>query len=628
MSALPSLPDELLLAWRQAMGVEVQVSVAEPEAAVRAALVLEGQTQGWLSLPHAPPDLSPAQAQHVLRLYAQVLGAWLGEHHVSTGLVEEVLVAWNQLTFLYEVLKINAFNLPIGEVMEKISALTRDVFHCQNAFIAFRDQARLTYRSPEPLEAERVERYFALVAQQKVLVLNDRTPTFLGARVPITTSGEAIVGLIGSEEGEFKARDRQLAESLAEQIGSVLDNLALQQALAANLRLQHEIEIAAQIQMNLLPARLPQPPGFELAGLIVPASQVGGDFYDVVELNDGALAVLTGDVAGKGIPAAMLTTLIRTELRGQALAGLSPGEVIARANVALEPDLNRLATFATALVARLDPAQGGLTFASAGHTASFYWRAATASAEELLSTALPLGIFPESNRAERALNMSPGDVLVLYSDGVTEALNETGTIFGWNGLKDVLSLVHTAPAEVMVQAVLQAVDAHRRRQPVNDDLTLLVLKRCGPAAARRARAFVIASETGAIKLIGPQLEAALLGEAPETWQHEFELAVIEHVTNIIRHACAGRSDGRVHGLFSLWPDRLTLETLDDGGPFDIARLPAKMPNYTDWKDLPEGGYGLPLIRAVMDEIHYLRRPDQRNYWRMERRLTASPVRAL
>ncbi|MBL8057438.1 MAG: SpoIIE family protein phosphatase [Anaerolineales bacterium] len=531
--------------------------------------------------------------------------------------------------FLFEVLKVNAFKASPEELAARLSRLACGVFRCENAFVAVRQGLQLMSRAAQPLAVEKVQAYFDLLEHEAVVVINDSAPTFLGARVPLTTPGEAIIGMIGAEAGDFKARDRQLADSLAEQIGTVLDNLALQAQLAARLRLEHELEIAAQIQASLLPAGLPQPPGLALAGVVVAASQVGGDFYDVVEPVPGQLAVLTGDVAGKGIPAAMLTTLVRAELRGQALAGTSPGEALARANLALEPDLTRLETFATALVALVDVPAMSVRFASAGHTAALYWHAAADRAEALPSTALPLGIFRESTRAEHSLALQPGDALVLYSDGVTEALDADGEIFGWAGLAEAALAGRGATAGVVLELIRQATEVHRAGQPLNDDLTLLVLQRRPDTPAPLAqRGFVLPVDVGRLKTLEP-LVADVLGPraadpAQETWRHEFGLAVVEHITNLMRHAYAGQPRGKVYGCLTRSAAALSLETMDTGGPFDPARLPDRAPRYASWAELPEGGYGLPLMRAVMDELTYERR-DRFNFWRMSRRLPDPPA---
>jgi serine phosphatase RsbU (regulator of sigma subunit)/anti-sigma regulatory factor (Ser/Thr protein kinase) len=623
----PAPVTELLDAWRALTGVELRYtnSLVQSSGELSTALSYEGEPLGALTLEGLPPGFTPAQAKSWLALCGKLLSAAIGEKRVANGLADEVTLAWNQLTFLYEVLKINTLSSDPWQSAEKLSQLASQVFLCRNALIAFRNHPELVYRSTLPLSPDEVLEYFEIVNQAgKVAVLNDRRPTFLGVHVPLTTEGEALIGLIDSEQGQFNAGDRQLAESLAEQIGMVLDNITLQRKLTASLRLKHELEIAAEIQSSLLPTRLPQLPGIELAGLVAPASQVGGDFFDVVELDGGGLAVLVGDVAGKGIPAAMFTTLVRTELRGQLKAFSTPGVALQRTNAALQPDLDRLETFATALALNLDPATRAVSYASAGHTTSLRWQITTQSTVQLQSTALPLGIVPELKTGERIFTARPGDVIVLYSDGVTEAENASGKVFGMEGLADVLFAAHPAPATAILQTILDAVEAHRQGHPAKDDITVLVIKLSQPNPAERYRPFVLPAELSQLK----QLEA-LLGEvlgsreadpALETWRQETLLALTELASNIIQHAYGDRPGSRLHGLLALYPDRLTIDTIDSGHPFETG---PRFPGQLDFDHLPEGGYGLPIIYSVMEMVRYKRLQPNRSHWHLEKQLPAS-----
>jgi serine phosphatase RsbU (regulator of sigma subunit)/anti-sigma regulatory factor (Ser/Thr protein kinase) len=622
---------DLLQTWRALTGVELHYTETLPPGpppALSVALDHEGESLGALSLNEMPPRLSPEQARGWLELCGRLLSAALGEQRVAGGLANEVALAWNQLTFLYEALKINTPLSDPWQDAQRLSCLASLVFQCRNAVIAFRDERGLVYRSTEPLDPAAVARHFEIIAQTgrvALLPARDGDPGFLGVRVPLTTAGEAVIGLIGPERGAFTAGDRQLAESLAEQMGAVMDNLTLQRELAASLRLKHELEIAAEIQAALLPAHLPQPPGMELAGVVSPAAQVGGDFYDVVELDDGALGVLVGDVAGKGIPAAMFTTLVRTELRSQLMARTTPGLALQRTNSALQPDLDRLETFATALALHLDPATREVTYASAGHTTSLRWQVAMHSPSQLQSTALPLGILPELKTSERVFTARPGDVIVLYSDGVTEAENAAGKVFGLEGLADVLFAAHPAPASAIVQAILDGVAAHRRVFPARDDATVLVIKLEQPDPAEAYRAFVLPAELDQLqqfeKLLAGVFDPPVMTPALEAWRHEVILAVTELASNIIRHAYAEMPGSRLHGLFALYADRLTVDTIDSGRPFD---LPPAPPGPADPRNLPERGFGLPILYSAMDVVQYRRLPPNRSHWHLEKRLPPLP----
>lgn len=619
-----------LTAWEDLMGASLAYTAPHslpPNSPWRVTLEYEGEPLGWLSVDRPPDNFTETELVGWLNLCAHMLSGTLGESNIAAGLAEEVLASWNQQSFLNEILKVNSFGATFETVAEKLSRLACGIFRCENAFLAFREGAPINFRSAKPLPLETVERAFEILANNAVVTLNDATPTFLGTRVPLTTSGEAVLVMLGTEAGLFRARERQLADSLTEQIGTVLDNIGLQQRLSASLRLQHEIEIAAQIQASLMPQRLPQPSGFELAGVVSPASQVGGDFYDVIRLEDGMLGVMMGDVAGKGIPAAMLTTLIRSELRGQMLAGNSPAETVTRASFALEPDLNRLDTFATALVARFDPENSAIWFASAGHTDTCYWNARAQTAQQFHSTTLPLGLFPSRSLAEHSLFLEAGDLLIFYSDGLTEALNPAGEIFGWEGLQEALCFIHEAPANTILQTLLQAINAHQVGRPVSDDVTLLVIRRqLEQAPVSEVLSFVLPRELSYLKTLDATLQEAMghlpNNNAAENWRHEFSLAVVEHASNIIRHAYAHKPAGKVYGHLTRTAEKLTLETMDSGIEFEMSRLPPTPRRELNVNDLPEGGFGLPLIRAVMDELHYTR-INGYNHWRLSRRWLAA-----
>lgn len=615
-----------LTAWAELMGAPLIYTAPEslpPDSAWRVTLEYEGEPLGWLSVERPPGDFTETELVGWLNLCAQMLSSTLGESNISAGLAEEVLAAWNQQSFLNEILKVNSFGATFDTVAEKLSRLACGIFRCDNAFLAFRENLPIHYRSAKPLPLETVENAFEVLANSAVVTLNDATPTFLGTRVPLTTSGEAVLVMLGAETGLFRARERQLADSLTEQIGTVMDNIALQHQLSASLRLQHEIEIAAEIQASLMPQNLPQPAGFELAGIVSPASQVGGDFYDVIRLEEGTLGVMMGDVAGKGIPAAMLTTLIRSELRGQMLAGNSPAEAVSRASFALEPDLNRLDTFATALVARFDPENAAVWFASAGHTDTCHWHTPSQTARQFHSTTLPLGLFPNRSRAEHSLFLEAGDLLIFYSDGLTEALNPAGEIFGWEGLQEVLCFIHAAPAATVLSTLLQAINAHQVGRPVSDDITLLVIRRRPETPLPEAEfSFVLPRDLSYLKTLDATLQEAMnhlpVSGLSEDWRHEFSLAVVEHVSNLIRHAYAYQPMGKVYGRLTRTAEQLTLETMDSGIVFEMSQMPQLPRRELNLNDLPEGGFGLPLIRAVMTEMNYTRRNDY-NHWRLSRR---------
>src|SRR5258705_7716455 len=239
--------------------------------------------------------------------------------------------------------------------------------------------------------------------------------------VALVSQGE-LIGLLNLgprlSEQDYSADDRALLSNLATQAGPAVRvaQLVRQQQIEAQARerLESELRVARLIQQTLLPKELPQLPGWELARYYQPARAVGGDFYDFMTLADGQLGLVVGDVTDKGVPAALVMATTRAILRGAALQFNSPGQVLERANDLLVPDIPRN-MFVTCLYAILDVATGRLRYANAGHDLPYHRH--DGGVGELRATGMPLGLLPGMAYEEKETGLSPGDIVLFYSDG-------------------------------------------------------------------------------------------------------------------------------------------------------------------------------------------------------------------
>jgi serine phosphatase RsbU (regulator of sigma subunit) len=308
--------------------------------------------------------------------------------------------------------------------------------------------------------------------------------------------GERVIGVIalGSTEAvAYTAADLKLVNTLALQAATAIENarlfertiqaarereqlLALHQAAElARAKLESEMTLAARIQSDLFPAALPQPEGYEVAARNRPARRCGGDYYDALEV-DGKLLVCVADVSGKGMPAALLMSHIQATLR--ALAGRSAslstlaeqaGELL---YAATSPE-----KYVTAALAELTPSSGQLQFAGAGHLDNVIL-CGDGAIIPLCSTGAPLGLLPPGMPCgETSAGLGPGDALLLFSDGVTDAQNAEGDEFGETRLHDLLRDVAGAPAAAIIDRVFSGVEAFVAGHPQFDDMTILVLRR-------------------------------------------------------------------------------------------------------------------------------------------------------
>jgi serine phosphatase RsbU (regulator of sigma subunit) len=234
-----------------------------------------------------------------------------------------------------------------------------------------------------------------------------------------------------------------------------------------------ELSAARVIQRQLLPEELPSLPGWRVEAYYQPAREVGGDFYDFLELPDGQVALITGDVTDKGIPAALVMATTHSILRGDAPGLVSPGAVLERANDRLYPDIPSH-MFVTCLYAVLEPASGRLRYANGGHNLPYV--ATADGVTELRATGMPLGAMPGMTYEENEAYLAPGDTILLHSDGLAEAHNPAGEMFGFPRLQKIVE--NSNGSEHLIEECLTALRKFVGSDwEQEDDITLVTLRR-------------------------------------------------------------------------------------------------------------------------------------------------------
>ena len=277
----------------------------------------------------------------------------------------------------------------------------------------------------------------------------------------------------------FSKLDRQILDALAAEAASILDNARLVERERERQRLEQEINIARDIQQALLPRNFPDAPTFAVTGVNFPCLSVGGDYFDVFPLSDGRTAFVIADVSGKGLGAAILTTMLQGALSGMTL-GTDPARVFNHVNRFL-CDHSEVGRYATVFFGLLDN-DGHLEFINAGHPSPFLIRRGTAE-EAFTEGSYPVGLVPEAQYTAACLKLEPGDTLVLFTDGVTEAMDPDEQLFGVPRLKKVLTGQLECPLEQLQKCVLEAVENFTRGARQADDLTLLIVRYRATAAS-------------------------------------------------------------------------------------------------------------------------------------------------
>jgi predicted ester cyclase len=274
--------------------------------------------------------------------------------------------------------------------------------------------------------------------------------------------------------GEIPATERDRSPSFWEVLTRNLTWYSRVREARERERIEQELQVARQIQRELLPEATPQLDGWELTTYYEPAREVGGDFYDFLEFEDGRLGHVVGDATGKGMPAALVMATTRGMLRAVVQSLGSPGEVLARVNEALVAEIPPN-MFVTCLYAILDPKSGSLRYANAGHDLP-YLRHHGGDAEELMARGLPLGLMPNMRYEEKEAALAPGDNALFYSDGLVEAHDPQREMFGFARLRGLVA-EHAEEGSLVDFLVEELYTFVGEGWEQEDDITLLTLQR-------------------------------------------------------------------------------------------------------------------------------------------------------
>jgi phosphoserine phosphatase RsbU/P len=306
--------------------------------------------------------------------------------------------------------------------------------------------------------------------------------------VPLATSEGKPLGAIQLDTQDktkkFATDDLNLLAIVANLAGVAIENARMHEAVLAREREQKEIALAREVQLGFLPQTLPEVAGYEFFSHYSPAQTVGGDYYDFVSLPDGRVAVVLGDVAGKGVPAALLVAKLSSEVRFCLFTEPNPAKAITKLNVQMVRG-GLQDRFVTLSVLVLNPASHELIVVNAGHLIPKLYRADQASlvdAVEHDATGLPLGVVPEYSYESRVVALNPGDTVSIYTDGVTDALNSKDQMFGTDEVirylsPDETSLVEAGRPKRVGERLVNAVRRHAGGRPQNDDIAVVCFGR-------------------------------------------------------------------------------------------------------------------------------------------------------
>ena len=434
-----------------------------------------------------------------------------------------------------------------------------------------------------------------------IVNLTDMTRRIAGGdfnqRIDIPAKNE-----IGALASSFNEMTRRLNDSIEN----------LKETTAAKERIESELQIAHEIQMSMVPKIFPPFPDrneFDIFATLVPAKEVGGDLYDFFFIDDDHLCFAVGDVSGKGVPASLFMAVTKTLFRATAGNGGTPGEILARLNAEICRD-NESCMFVTFFCVILNIRTGQVDYSNGGHNLPYYLHHSGVSL--LKNTGgRALGLVEQSPYASGRMVLGPGEALLLYTDGVTEAMDSSETLYSDQRLAQFLTSNRDSSPRQIIGDLVSDVRHFAGETPQSDDITVLALLYFGTT-----------------KKMGEELEIKLNNKVSELERfnqtltefgqhhglaprlvHDLNLALEEILTNIISYGYTDNQEHEIRVSLSVQPGEVRAEVEDDGQPFD----PLAAPEPDAAKPLAErtiGGLGILLVRKLMDDLEYKRQGDR------------------
>ncbi len=590
--------------------------------------------------------LADAALQESANWQVNILGRALQSEQDMEMLTASLVEMQDRLAALYDLTRATRGAIQVNDLLDLLTAESRRLLDAAGAFaVAYLpgQPPIIRQHGQQPLPKECILAATTLYRREpgrRAFKESEIHPLGLNnliiAALPVREQVFACLGVF-NKNSDFTAPDAKLLKAITDQAGARFENALLYQEAILRARLDAEMHLARQVQMALMPQIMPRLNGVDIYGVSAPASQVGGDFFDVTSSSAHPLVFLLGDVTGKGIPAALLMTMTRTVAHSAVryMPFKTPQQVMERLNKDLLDDYSTAGMFTTAFVGVLEQSPCRLFYTNAGQSPVLYL---SAGGEPVLieATDTPVGIFDNHLYTSHELKLSPGDVFVAMTNGFNEARNEAGELFGVERLKEALLKFSFLNAREIADGLLKTVSDYAGGRPQDDDRTLIVLKiTCGMAremacGMTREMACGMACEM-ATEIIQSDLNIfanyehlrlpaqvlrRLCNQAgvPEETIEQCELALQKLLINLVKHAYHDNSVGQIGVHLQVNSAEILIQTQDNG---EAAFLDLDTILAPDPLALQERGYDMAIIKNLMDEFSH-RRDNEQNTWTLRK----------
>jgi len=419
--------------------------------------------------------------------------------------------------------------------------------------------------------------------------------------------GEIFIPRLGPNGSYLLAKAATLYNAAGDKVGAIesIKDITERRKMEQKLeRTRTELHIAAEIQKSFIPKKTPDIPEFEIEAVSIPAMEVGGDFYDFIVQPDGKYGIVIADVAGKSIPAAIFMALSRTIIRANATNQSRVSKVVKNANKMIASDAPT-GMFVTLIYGVLDGETLSLHYANAGHPPPLLFRYADCTIEEEAPMGIVMGIIDDAQYKESCIRFSSGDMVIFYTDGITEAMNSQGELYGVKRLLEVIRDNCLLETNEILNKILKDISEFSRNAEQHDDITLIIIKAIGPQSDH-CRAKMISRREYVPKIVSCIDKKMSAGGFDREQILELQVAVEEAYVNIINHGYK-QEEGPIWVTFDYGKGCFKVTLEDEAPRFDPTRfIKQDLGGNIDGniRDHPVGGWGINLMRSQTDEMRY------------------------
>jgi phosphoserine phosphatase RsbU/P len=320
------------------------------------------------------------------------------------------------------------------------------------------------------------EDFVNVFPEQASQLIDENVYTIIPMIIKSKVIGLLLFGLKHSGS-QFAGKDLDLLLATANQSAISIENARLYHSEAEKIRIENDLKLARKIQQGLLPKCLPDIKKLDISGEMIPAMQVGGDYYDVIPVSDSKLFIVVGDVSGKGLPASLYMTKLQTMVQLSCIDGRNPKEILIDVNRRIYSSIERN-SFITMTLALFDMDKMSVRFCRAGHMPILTANNGTVDIykSQGLGIGLEQGMIFESTLIEQEINLIPGQIYAFYSDGITEAMNENMDLFGEEKLSELLRNKTTCTSSQIMNEIWNSISSFKGKALQNDDMTMVLVK--------------------------------------------------------------------------------------------------------------------------------------------------------